>query len=129
MSSELDELKAENERLRNRVKMLEAPFELENASIVSVDIEGLVEDIVSVRVARINGCEFINGGLYMSLISRHFKEVHDGIVTKMVANRIAESIETAKVEGVATKNMIDSLTEWNNVMGVNQEPNQPPAIP
>jgi hypothetical protein len=126
MSNEIDDLKAENERLHNRVKMLEAPFELENASIVSVDIEGLVEDIMSVRIARINGCEFINGGLYMSLISKHFKEVHDSIVTRMIANRMAESIEIAKAEGVATANMIDGLTEWNNMMGVNQEVNQAP---
>lgn len=121
MSSEIEELKAENERLQNRVKMLEAPFELESASIVNVDIEGLSEDIMSVRVARINGCEFINGGLYMSLVSRHFKEVHDGIVMRMVANRMAEGIEIAKHDGVATKNMIDSLNEWNNIMGLNQQ--------
>ena len=124
MSSELDELKSENERLHNRVKMLESPFELENASILNVDVEGLAEDIMSVRVARINGCEFINGGLYMSLVSKHFKEVHESIVMRMVANRMAEGIENANNQGVATKNMIDSLNEWNNVMGLNQQENQ-----
>jgi hypothetical protein len=121
MSEDIESLKAENQRLLNRIKMLEAPFDLENASIISINIEDSTEDIYSVRVARINDCEFINGGMYMSLISKHFNEVQEGIVLRMVGNRMASSIDEASRQGVASKNMIDSLNEWNNMIGINNQ--------
>ncbi len=121
MSEDIESLKAENHRLLNRIKMLEAPFDLENASIISINIEDSTEDIYSVRVARINDCEFINGGMYMSLISKHFNEVQEGIVLRMVGNRMASSIDEASRQGVASKNMIDSLNEWNNMIGINNQ--------
>jgi hypothetical protein len=121
MSEDIDSLKAENQRLSNRIKILENPFDLENATIISLDVENVAEDINSVRVARINDCEFINGGMYMSLISKHFNEVQEGILMRMIANRMALSIDEAKASGTATKNMIDSLNEWNKMLGVNEE--------
>lgn len=121
MSEDIDSLKAENQRLVNRIKILENPFNLENATIINLDVEDVAEDINSVRVARINDCEFINGGMYMSLISKHFNEVQEGILMRMIANRMASSIDEAKASGTATKNMIDSLNEWNKMMGINEE--------
>jgi hypothetical protein len=121
MSEDIESLKAENQRLLNRIKMLEAPFDLENASIISINIEDPIEDVYSVRVARINDCEFINAGMYMSLISKHFNEVQEGIVLRMVGNRMASSIDEASRQGVASKNMIDSLNEWNNMIGINNQ--------
>ena len=124
MSKDVEELKKENERLANRVKMLEQPFNIENELIVSIDVGDEIEDVGSVRVIRVNDNEFVNGGLYMSLISKHFNEIQESIVTKMIANRMANAIEEAKNNGTATKNMLDSLKEWNNMLGIEEEKNQ-----
>lgn len=121
MSKDVEELKKENERLANRVKMLEAPFDFENATVIDVEIENMIEDVFSSRIARINSCEFVNGGLYMSLVSKHFKEIEEGIYMRMVANRMAECIEEAKAGNNASKNMLDSLNEWNKMSGVNKQ--------
>jgi hypothetical protein len=124
MSKDVEELKKENERLANRVKMLEQPFNIENELIVSIDVGDEIEDVGSVRVIRVNDNEFINGGLYMSLISKHFNEIQESIVTKMIANRMANAIEEAKNNGTATKNMLDSSKEWSKMLGVEEEKNQ-----
>jgi hypothetical protein len=124
MSKDVEELKKDNERLANRVKMLEQPFNIENELIVSIDVGNEIEDVGSVRVIRVNDSEFVNGGLYMSLISKHFNEIHESIVTKMIANRMSNAIEEAKNNGTATKNMLDSLKEWNNMLGIEEEKNQ-----
>lgn len=121
MSEEIENLKKENESLANRVKMLEAPFDFENASVIEIEIENIAEDVYSSRLARINNCEFVNGGLYMSLVSKHFKEVEENIYTRMLANRMAECIEEAKANGNASKNMLDSLNEWNKMNGLNKQ--------
>ena len=124
MSKDVEELKKENERLANRVKMLEQPFNIENELIVSIDVGDEIEDVGSVRVIRVNDNEFINGGLYMSLISKHFNEIQESIVTKMIANRMANAIEEAKNNGTATKNMLDSFKEWSKMLGIEEEKNQ-----
>lgn len=121
MNEEIENLKRENEHLVNRIKMLEAPFDFENPTVIDIEIDNIVEDVFSSRIARINNCEFVNGGLYMALVSKHFKDIEESLYTKMVANRMAECIEEAKASNNASKNMLDSLNEWNKMTGLNKQ--------
>ena len=116
MSEDIDYLKNENKRLAGRIKMLESPLELENDTIANISIEDLVDDVYALRIARINECEFVNGGMYMSLISKHFKEVQEGILMHMIGSRMASSIKEAQESGTATKSMIESLKDWNDTV-------------
>lgn len=121
MSESIESLKLENQRLEKRIRDLENPFDLESATMININVDDLTDDINSVRVATINNCEFISGGLYMALVSRHFNEVHNSILTRMLANRMALSIDEAKANGTATKNMIDSVNEWNKMFAPKEE--------
>lgn len=116
---ELEKLKVENEELKSRLAAHEAPFDFGNGSSISIDVsdEGVENiDIESIKVARVNNFEFINGGLYHSLITRHFREVEESITLRTVANRMAEAIEHANSEGKASEKMLDSLSAWNMII-------------
>lgn len=113
---ELERLKQENAELRQRIEAYESPFNFENATVIELEVDDNNNDVPSAKVVRLNQNEFINGGLYQSLITRHFKEVEEGIVLRMVANRMADAIEDAIENGHSTRKMLDSVGQWNKIV-------------
>lgn len=113
---EIEKLKQENAELRQRIEIYEAPFNFENATVIELEVDDVNNDVPSAKVIRLNHNEFINGGLYHSLISRHFKEVEESIVLRMIANRMADAIEDAIENGQSTKKMLDSVGQWNKII-------------
>jgi hypothetical protein len=116
IKKENEELKKSIAELLQRVEFLQKPFDFENSVVIELEVEDVENNIPSAKVARINGYEFINGFMYHSLISRHFGEISESMKLKMIANRMAVSIEEEIAKETASKNMIDSLADWNNIV-------------
>jgi hypothetical protein len=116
IKKENEELKKSIAELLQRVEFLQKPFDFENSIVIELEVEDIENNIPSAKVARINGYEFINGFMYHSLISRHFGEISESMKLKMIANRMAVSIEEEIAKETASKNMIDSLADWNNIV-------------
>ena len=116
IKKENEELKKSIAELLQRVEFLQKPFDFENSIVIELEVEDVENNIPSAKVARINGYEFINGFMYHSLISRHFGEISESMKLKMIANRMAVSIEEEIAKETASKNMIDSLADWNNIV-------------
>lgn len=114
--SELEKLKQENADLRQRIEIYEAPFNFDNATVIELEVDDKENDVPSAKVVRLNQNEFINGGLYHSLISRHFKEVEESIILRTIANRMAEAIEEAIENGQSSRKMLDSVGQWNKIV-------------
>jgi hypothetical protein len=116
IKKENEELKKSITELLQRVEFLQKPFDFENSIVVELKVEDVENNIPSAKVARVNGYEFINGFMYHSLISRHFGEISESMKLKMIANRMAVCIEEEIAKETASKNMIDSLADWNNIV-------------
>lgn len=118
IKKENEELKKNNAELLQCIEFLQKPFDFENALVIEFEVEDVENNIASAKVAKVNGYEFINGFMYHSLISRHFGEISESMKLRMIANRMAVSIEEAIKDNCqsASKNMIDSLTDWNNII-------------
>lgn len=114
--SDIEEIKKENEFLKKRLEELERPFNFDNATVIEMEVEDPDDDVKVAKVVKLNNYEFINGSMYQSLISRHFKEIEESIALRAMANRMAESIEEAVENGNASAFMIDSLKNWNNII-------------
>ena len=113
---ENEELKKNNAELLQRIEFLQKPFDFENSLVIELEVEDVENNIASAKVARVNGYEFINGFMYHSLISRHFSEISESMQLKAVANRMAVAIEEGVSSQTASKNMIDGLADWNNII-------------
>lgn len=117
--SEIEELRKENEHLKELLK-INQPLNLEDGIVIDLTIEDTEEDVRRAKLAKINNCEFVNAVLYSSLISKHFEELTNNLAVRMLANNMAESIDEAKAHGVASKKMLDSLEDWNKIVGNNK---------
>ena len=113
---ENEELKKNNAELLQRIEFLQKPFDFENSLVIELEVEDVENNIASAKVARVNGYEFINGFMYHSLISRHFSEISESMQLRAVANRMAVAIEEGVSSQTASKNMIDGLADWNNII-------------
>ena len=113
---ENEELKKNNAELLQRIEFLQKPFDFENSLVIELEVEDVENNIASAKVARVNGYEFINGFMYHSLISRHFNEISESMQLRAVANRMAVAIEEGVSSQTASKNMIDGLADWNNII-------------
>lgn len=116
IKKENEELKKNNAELLQRIEFLQKPFDFENSLVIELEVEDTQNNIASAKVARVNGYEFINGFMYHSLISRHFGEISESMQLKAVANRMAVAIEEGVSSQTASKNMIDGLADWNNII-------------
>lgn len=119
----IEELKKQNEELQKtnaellqRIEFLQKPFDFEESIVLELEVEDAENNVPKAKVARLNNYEFINGFMYHSLISRHFSEISESMQLRMVANRMAISIEEEVSKQTASKNMIDSLADWNNII-------------
>lgn len=116
IKKENEELKKNNAELLQRIEFLQKPFDFENSLVIELEVEDAENNIASAKVARVNGYEFINGFMYHSLISRHFNEISESMQLRAVANRMAVAIEEGVSSQTASKNMIDGLADWNNII-------------
>lgn len=116
IKKENEELKKNNAELLQRIEFLQKPFDFENSLVIELEVEDVENNIASAKVARVNGYEFINGFMYHSLISRHFSEISESMQLKAVANRMAVAIEEGVSSQTSSKNMIDGLADWNNII-------------
>jgi hypothetical protein len=116
IKKENEELKKNNAELLQRIEFLQKPFDFENSLVIELEVEDVENNIASAKVARVNGYEFINGFMYHSLISRHFSEISESMQLRAVANRMAVAIEEGVSSQTASKNMIDGLADWNNII-------------
>ena len=116
IKKENEELKKNNAELLQRIEFLQKPFDFENSLVIELEVEDVENNIASAKVARVNGYEFINGFMYHSLISRHFNEISESMQLRAVANRMAVAIEEGVSSQTASKNMIDGLADWNNII-------------
>lgn len=116
IKKENEELKKNNAELLQRIEFLQKPFDFEKSLVIELEVEDVENNIASAKVARVNGYEFINGFMYHSLISRHFSEISESMQLKAVANRMAVAIEEGVSSQTASKNMIDGLADWNNII-------------
>lgn len=119
----IEELKKQNEELQKtnaellqRIEFLQKPFDFEESIVVELEVEDKEDNVPKAKVVRLNKYEFINGFMYHSLISRHFSEISESMQLRMIANRMAVSIEEEVSKQTASKNMIDSLADWNNII-------------
>lgn len=111
-----EELQKTNAELLQRIEFLQKPFDFESTVIVELEVEDKENNVPKAKVVRLNNYEFINGFMYHSLISRHFSEISESIQLRMIANRMAVAIEEEVSKQNASKNMIDSLADWNNII-------------
>lgn len=116
IKKENEELKKNNAELLQRIEFLQKPFDFDNSLVIELEVEDVENNIASAKVARVNGYEFINGFMYHSLISRHFGEISESMQLRAVANRMAVAIEEGMSNQTASKNMIDGLADWNNII-------------
>lgn len=116
IKKENEELKKNNAELLQRIEFLQKPFDFDNSLVIELEVEDVENNIASAKVARVNGYEFINGFMYHSLISRHFGEISESMQLRAVANRMAVAIEEGVSNQTASKNMIDGLADWNNII-------------
>jgi hypothetical protein len=116
LKKEVEELKKTNAELLQRIEFLQKPFDFEECIVIELETEDKENNVPKAKVVRLNNYEFINGFMYHSLISRHFSEISESIQLRMIANRMAVSIEEEVSKNTASKNMIDSLTDWNNII-------------
>lgn len=115
-NNEIERLKKENAELLQRIEFLQKPFDFEESIVIDLEVEDKENNVPRAKVVRLNNYEFINGFMYHSLISRHFSEISESMQLRMIANRMAVSIEESVAEEKASKNMIDSLADWNNII-------------
>jgi hypothetical protein len=116
LKKEVEELKRTNAELLQRIDFLQKPFDFEESIVVELEVEDKESNVPKAKIVRLNNYEFINGFMYHSLISRHFSEISESIQLRMIANRMAVSIEEEVSKQTASKNMIDSLADWNNII-------------
>jgi hypothetical protein len=119
----IEELKKQNEELQKtnaellqRIEFLQKPFDFEESIVLELEVEDAENNVPKAKVVRLNHYEFINGFMYHSLISRHFSEISESMQLRMIANRMAVSIEEEISKQNASKNMIDSLADWNSII-------------
>lgn len=119
----IEELKKQNEELQKinaelnqRIEFLQKPFDFEESIVIELNVKDEENNVPKAKVIRVNNYEFINGFMYHSLISKHFSEISESIQLRMIANRMAVSIEEEVSKQTASKNMIDSLADWNNII-------------
>jgi hypothetical protein len=116
IKKENEELKKSIAELLQRVEFLQKPFDFEESIVIELKVDDNEDNVPKAKVVRLNDYEFINGFMYHSLISRHFGEISESMKLRMIANRMAVSIEEEVAKETASKNMIDSLADWNNVI-------------
>jgi hypothetical protein len=112
----IEELTKQNLELLQRVEMLSKPFDFENAVVIELEVDDAENNVPEAKVVKLNQYEFVNGHMYHSLISRHFREITDGMAMMTIGNRMATAIEEAVAENKASKNLIDSLDDWNKIV-------------
>lgn len=125
MEDLIQELKSQNEQLKNqnaellqRIEFIQKPFDFEQSIVIELEVDDKENNIPKAKVVKLNNYEFINGFMYHSLISRHFEEISESMQLRMIANRMANSIEEAIKADCPhpPQNMIDSLNDWNNII-------------
>lgn len=116
LKKENEELKKSNAELLQRIEFLQKPFDFESSLVIDLEVDDKENNVPKAKVVRLNNYEFINGFMYHSLISRHFSEISESIQLRMIANRMATAIEEEVSKNTASKNMIDSLSDWNNII-------------